>query len=115
MPFAGTFLAFASVGLVIAFVQVWKDKGLILYAGLIAALLKSMSPSAIILGPMIGILSEALILEVFLLLLGRNLIGYLVGGALAVLSALIHKIVSLLITYGFDLVIIVDQLYKYII
>lgn len=115
IPFAGTMLSFASVGLIIAFVQVWKNRGLILYAGLIAALLKSMSPSAIILGPMIGIFSEAVILELFLLLLGRNLLGYLVAGALAVLSALIHKIISLLVTYGFDLVIIIDQLYKYII
>jgi nucleoside-triphosphatase THEP1 len=115
MPFAGTFLSFASVGLIIAFVQVWKNKGLIIFAGLIAALLKSMSPSAIILGPMIGIFSEALILEVFLLLLGRNLFGYMIAGALAVLSALIHKIVSLLVTYGFDLVVIIDQLYKYLI
>jgi nucleoside-triphosphatase THEP1 len=114
MPFAGTFLAFSSVGLVIAFVQVWKDKGLIIYAGLIAALLKSISPSAIILGPMIGIFSEALILEVVLLLLGRNLLGYIIAGALAVLSALIHKIVSLLVTYGFDLVIIIEQLYEYL-
>ena len=110
-PFAGTILSFASVALVIAFLQVWDNKGLIWRAGLIAALLKSMSPSAIILGPMIGIFSEALILEFVIMLFGRNLLGYLLGGALAVLSALMHKLVSLLVTYGFDLVIIVDQLY----
>ncbi|MEN8224648.1 MAG: nucleoside-triphosphatase [Bacteroidota bacterium] len=115
VPFAGTMLSFASVGLIIAFVQVWKSKGLVWRAGLIAALLKSISPSAIILGPMVGIFTEAIIIELFIILLGRNILGYLVGGALAVLSALLHKIVSLLITYGFDLVIIVEQLYLYII
>lgn len=114
-PFAGSMLAVASVGLVIAFVQIWKERGLVLRAGLIAALLKSMSPSAIILGPMIGIFSEALILEFFMLLFGRNLLGYISGGAIAVLSALMHKVVSLLVTYGFDLVIIVEQFYLYII
>ena len=114
-PFAGTLLSFASVALIIAFVQVWDNKGLVWKAGLIAALLKSISPSAIILGPMIGIFSEALIIELFLLLFGRNLFAYMLAGAFAVLSALFHKIVSLLVTYGFDLVIIVDQLYKYII
>jgi nucleoside-triphosphatase THEP1 len=114
-PFAGTILSFASVALVIAFLQIWDNKGLIWKAGLIAALLKSMSPSAIILGPMIGIFSEALILEFMIMLLGRNMLAYLLGGAMAVLSALMHKLVSLLVTYGFDLVIIVDQLYKYII
>jgi len=114
-PFAGTILAFSSVGLIIAFVQVWKDRGLVIRAGLIAALLKSMSPSAIILGPMIGIFSEALIIEFFLLLLGRNLPAYMIAGGVAVLSALFHKIVSLLVTYGFDLIIIVEQLYQYMI
>ena len=114
-PFAGTILSFASVGLVIAFLQVWDNKGLVWRAGLIAALLKSMSPSAIILGPMIGIFTEALIIETFILLFGRNILAYILGGAVAVLSALFHKVVSLLVTYGFDLVIIVEQLYKYII
>jgi len=115
MPFAGTLLSFASVGLVIAFLQVWNMRGLVWRAGLIAALLKSLSPSAIILGPMIGIFSEALIIEFFILVFGRNLAGYIIGGAIAVLSALFHKIATLLVTYGFDLIIIVDQLYKYII
>jgi len=114
-PFAGTILAFSSVGLIIAFVQVWKDRGLVWRAGLIAALLKSMSPSAIILGPMIGIFSEALVIEFFLLVLGRNLPAYMIAGGFAVLSALFHKIISLLVTYGFDLIVIVDQLYKYLI
>ena len=114
-PFAGSLLAFSSVGLIIAFIQLWKDRGLVWRAGLIAALLKSMSPSAIILGPMIGIFSEAVIIELFLLILGRNLPGYLIAGGFAVLSALFHKIVSLLVTYGFDLVIIVEQLYKYLV
>ncbi len=115
VPFAGTILSFASVGLVIAFIQVWKDRGLVWRAGLVAALLKSISPSAIILGPMVGIFSEAVIIEFFLVLLGRNLPAYLLGGAFAVLSALIHKVVSLLVIYGFDLLVIVEQLYRYII
>jgi len=115
VPFAGTILSFASVAMIIAFVQVWRDKGLIWRAGLIAALLKSISPSAIIIGPMLGIFSEALILEFFILIFGRNLFAYMIGGAIAVLSALLHRIVTLLIMYGFDLLVIIDQLYKYII
>lgn len=115
IPFSGTILAFASVALLIGFVQVWRERGLVWKAGLIAALLKSISPSAIILGPMIGIFTEGLILELFMLILGRNLLGYMIGGAFAVMSALFHKVVSLLVTYGFDLLVIVDGLYKYII
>jgi len=115
IPFAGTILSFASVGLIIAFVQLWDNKGLVWKAGLIAALLKSISPSAVILGPMVGIFSEALILEFFMFLFGRNMLGYMLGGAFAVLSAPIHRVVTLLITYGFDLVVIADQFYKFII
>ena len=114
VPFAGTLLSFASVGLIIAFIQVWNNKGLVWRAGLIAALLKSISPSAVILGPMIGIFSEALIIELFISLLGRNIVSYILAGAFAVLSAPLHKVVTLLVTYGFDLLVIIEQLYKYI-
>jgi nucleoside-triphosphatase THEP1 len=113
IPLSGTILSFVSVFLLVSFVSGWKLKGLIWRAGLICALLKSISPSAIIFGPMIGIFSEALLLEVFIWLFGQNLPGYMIGGALAVLSALLHKLVSLLILYGFDLVRILEALYKY--
>lgn len=114
-PFAGSILAFASVGLIVAFSRYWSNPGLIWRAGLIAALLKSLSPSAIILGPMIGIFSEALIIQIFIWMFGRNLLAWSMGGGLAVLSALMHKVVSLLVTYGFDLVVIVEELYQFII
>ncbi|MBK7030395.1 MAG: hypothetical protein IPH45_14870 [Bacteroidales bacterium] len=112
-PLSGTLLSFASVMLVISFAAGWKQNGIIWRAGLICALLKSISPSAIILGPMIGIFTEALLLELAVLLLGHNLLAYSVGGALAVFSALLHKVVSLLILYGFDLVRILEALYTY--
>lgn len=113
IPVTGMIMSFVSVWLLITFMGIWKEKGLIWRAGLICALMKSISPSAIILGPMIGILSEALLLELFILLAGRNLIAYMIGGALAVLSTLVQKIVSLLITYGLDLVRLAEDLYRF--
>jgi nucleoside-triphosphatase THEP1 len=113
VPFSGTMLAIMSVYLIIAFVQIWDDRGLIWRAGLICALMKSVSPSAIILGPMTGIMLEALLLEVFIRLLGRNLVGYIAGGAVAVMSSLIHKAATLLILYGFDLVKILGDIYRF--
>jgi len=113
IPLSGTILSFISVWILISFLQIWKENGLVLRAGIICALLKSISPSAFILGPMIGIFSEALLIELFILILGKNLIGYLFGGAFAVLSALLHKIVSLLILYGFNLVKILSDLYTF--
>ncbi len=113
LPFAGTILAANATILMIAFYQMWPEKGLIWRAGLIAALMKSISPSAIILGPMIGIMSEALIIELFIRFFGNNLISLSVAGALSVSSALIHKIVSLLILYGLNIVKIYVNIFHF--
>jgi hypothetical protein len=104
LPFAGSMLAFTGTVLLLGFYQIWPQKGLIIRAGLITAVMKSVSPSAVILGPMTGIMFEAIVIEVAILLLGKNAVSYMLAGILSVSSALFHKIVSLLILYGFDLI-----------
>jgi hypothetical protein len=104
IPFAGSTLASFGIILMIAFAQIWPERGLIIRAGLICALMKSVSPSAVILGPMTGIMAEAILIEAGIYLFGRNLAGYLIGGAVALFSALIHKLLSLLILYGFNII-----------
>jgi nucleoside-triphosphatase THEP1 len=89
------------------------ERGLIGRAGVIAALMKSLSPSAIIFVPMIGIMSEAFILEFVLLLLGRTLPGFLIGGALAVMMVLVQKVLTFLVTYGWDIIVMLEQMYRY--
>ncbi len=71
IPLSGSILAFFGVVLLIAFYKNWPDKGLIWRAGLICALMKSISPSAVILGPMIGIFLEALLLQLSITVLGE--------------------------------------------
>jgi len=115
VPFSGTFLAAASIFLLVSFMQIWKEPGVIIRAGLICALMKSISPSAVIFGPMVGIFLEALILESITRLVGKNLVAYMIAGALAVSSTLIQKLVSLLITFGFDLVAIAKPFYFYLV
>ena len=80
LPFSGTILAVFSVILMISFLQVWNIKGLIWRAGIICGLMKSLSPSAVILGPMTGIMLEALVMDLFIYLIGRNMLGYLLAG-----------------------------------
>lgn len=113
VPFSGTILSFTSVFIIIAFIQFWNDRGLVWRAGLICALMKSISPSAVIIGPMIGILTEALVIELFIRITGKNLVSYMLGGGLAVASTLLHKLVSLLILYGMDLVKIFEGMVQY--
>lgn len=115
IPFAGTMLSMGAVFMLVAFIRHWPERGIIIRAGIIAALMKSVSPSAIILGPMIGILMEAVFLEISCLLLGRNIAGYILGGMLAVSWALFQKVLNLLILYGFDLVRIADAFYRFLV
>jgi nucleoside-triphosphatase THEP1 len=114
MPFAGTIMATASVFLMTAAAQVWTDKGLIWRTALVCALMKSVSPSAVLLSPMIGIFVEGVILQVSLRFLGRSWLGCAVGGALAVSYTLLQKIVSLTILYGMDLVRVFTALLQFV-
>jgi nucleoside-triphosphatase THEP1 len=113
IPMSGMILSFISVYLLISFLQVWKENGLIIRAGIICAFLKSISPSALIIGPMIGILTEAMLIEFYIFIFGKNLVGYLIGGAFAVLATLLQKVASLLILYGFDFIKILKDLYSF--
>lgn len=113
VPMTGTLMAFISVGILVSFSELWKERGIIWRASIIAALMKSISPSAIILGPMIGILMEGMLLSLGILALGRNKAGYALGGALAVLAVLFQKLAMLLITYGLNFVEIINNLFLY--
>lgn len=113
VPFAGTVMATASVFLITAAVQVWTDKGLIWRTALVCALTKSVSPSAVLLSPMIGIFLEGVILQVSLRLLGRGWPGCAAGGALAVSYTLLQKMVSLTIIYGIDLMRVFTELVRF--
>ncbi|MFH1119089.1 MAG: hypothetical protein V1775_04645 [Bacteroidota bacterium] len=113
IPFAGSILSAFAVMLMISFHRMWPLKGLIWRAGLICALMKSVSPSALILGPMIGIMSEALLLEFSLRIFGFNKAGYIAGGILGVGSALVHKVVSILILYGSDIIEVYLNIYRF--
>ncbi len=113
IPLAGTWLTMISIVFIVAFLQIWKDKGILWRAGLICALMKSVSPSAILIGPMIGIFSEAILMDASTRLFGRNFIAYAIGGSLAMLSTLMHKIVTLIIYYGFDIVKLIKNLYEF--
>jgi len=113
IPFAGSILSAFGVMLMVAFHRMWPVKGLIWRAGLICALMKSISPSAMILGPMIGIMTEALLIELSLRTIGSNKAGYLIGGIMGVSSALIHKVVSILILYGLSIFEVYLNIYHF--
>jgi len=114
LPFSGTILATFSVILMISFLQIWNENGIIWRAGLICGIMKSLSPSAVILGPMTGIMMEAMFMDLLIFLVGRNIIGYILAGITALLSAILHKLASLFILYGNDLVTIYVNLFEFL-
>lgn len=113
MPMSGTIMSFISVMLLVAFSGLWRERWIIFKAGIICALMKSVSPSAIIFGPMVGIMMEATLIEISLLLFGRNLFAYLIGGAFAVSGVLIQKVVHLLLAFGLNFAYIFSNLVAY--
>ena len=103
VPFSSIFLTSIGIILLISVSFQWKDKGLIWRSGLICALMKSVSPSAVIFGPMIAILSEALLLEFSVRIAGKNVVGFMLGSLLAMSWNFFQKIANYLIFYGFSI------------
>lgn len=112
IPFCGNILTAIGLIILISFAYTFKEKGIFWRAGLICALLKTLSPSAVIFGPMIAIFTEAVLLEIAVLILGRTYAGFIVGSVLAMSWNLVQKILSYILFYGFDIIEIYTGLVK---
>lgn len=100
MPFTGVLLASAGACLLVAQRQVLPRRGAALATGVVAALCKSMSPGGAILGPMLGILAEALLVELALMPAPRSVVAAVLAGALAATWAAFQKLVMQILFYG---------------
>ena len=113
VPFSGNVLTAIALVILISVSHKWREHGLYWRAGLICALMKAMSPSAIIFGPMIAIIAESLLLEASVRLFGRTFIGFIIGSMLAMSWNLFQKILNLVIFYGGKLVDLYSSLTDY--
>jgi len=104
VPFSGNMLTAIALVILIAVSYRWRQHGLYWRAGVICALMKAMSPSAIIFGPMIAIIMESVLLEVSVRLLGRTWLGFIIGSMLAMSWNLFQKVFNMIIFYGGNLV-----------
>jgi len=104
VPFSGNILTAIGIIILISINYTWSERGLFWRAGLICAIMKTLSPSAIIFGPMIAIMAESLLLELSVRLMGRTFAGYIIGAMLAMSWNLFHKIASYIISYGSNIV-----------
>ena len=113
IPFAGSLLAAFGVLVMTVGHRAHPERGLIWRSAVVCALMKSISPSAVILGPMIGIVVEGLLLEACVRVTAGRAVGYLAGGALAVSWALVQRVLNALIAFGPDVVRLYVEAYAY--
>lgn len=113
IPFSGNILTAIGIILLISISYNWKEKGLFWRAGLICAIMKTLSPSAVIFGPMIAIFSQGILLETFTRVFGRSIAGYIMGAIFAMSWNLFQKITNYIIFYGYNIVEIYKSLIEY--
>jgi hypothetical protein len=113
VPFSGNILTAIGIIILISVSYIWTEKGLFWRAGVICAIMKTMSPSAVIFGPMIAIFSEGVLLEISVRLLGKTFAGYILGAMLAMSWNLFQKIANFIIFYGFNIVDLYTNLIKF--
>lgn len=113
VPFSGNILTAIGIIILISIGYIWVERGLFWRAGLICALMKTMSPSAVIFGPMIAIFAEAFLLELSVRLLGRTIAGYAIGSMLAMSWNLVQKILNYIIFYGSNIIEVYSDLLKF--
>jgi nucleoside-triphosphatase THEP1 len=113
IPFAGSLLAAFGVLVMTAGHRTCPERGLIWRSAVVCALMKSLSPSAVILGPMIGIAMEGVLLEACVRATGGRAVGYLAGGAMAVTWALVQRVLNALIAFGPDVVRLYVEAYGF--
>lgn len=113
VPFSGNILTAIGIIILISASYKWKENGLFWRAGVICALLKTLSPSAVIFGPFVAILSEALILELSVRVLGRTIPGLIIGSIMAMSWNLFYKVFKLILFYGNNIIDVYTNLMKY--
>ena len=113
IPLSGNLLTSIGLVILISISYKWREKGLFWRAGLICALMKTLSPSAVIFGPMIAIFSQSVLLEIFVRVFGRTFVGYALGSMTAMSWNLFQKIINYIIFYGYNIIEIYKNLVAY--
>jgi ABC-type thiamin/hydroxymethylpyrimidine transport system permease subunit len=104
LPLSGALLATA--GLVIALIaRLFVPRaGATLFVGVVATILKLFSIGGVLIGPMVGILAEALLAEVVLTLAGRpRRTAFLLAGALGVVWTVVQPFFTGALLFGRDM------------
>jgi hypothetical protein len=107
IPFSGALLSAIGLTIVLVGRSFVPKKGSTLFIGVIAMLLKLFSLGGVIIGPMVGIFSEALVAEIVLSLTGKpRRVSFLLAGALGVTWTLLQPFVTGPLLFGRTLFVV---------
>lgn len=107
IPLSGVILA--AIGLTVALTgrAFVPHKGSTLFIGVIATFLKLFSLGGVIIGPMIGILTEALVAELVLSAMGKpRRLSFILAGALGVAWVLVQPFITNTLLFGRTLFVV---------
>jgi nucleoside-triphosphatase THEP1 len=113
VPMRGTILASIAVVIMTAVGYRFKLKGIYWRAGLLTAAMKTLSPSAVLLGPMVAITIQGILMELVISLGGTRRIVFILGGAVSITWNFAHLILGYWLYYGNDVVALGTSLVKY--
>ncbi len=113
VPMRGSILAAIGVMIMVSAGVRWKISGIFWRAGLITALMKSVSPSAVLLGPMTAIFMQGFIMDMVTRSGRHTKPAYIIGGGLAIAWNFFQLILGYLLYYGYDAVELYNRLIKY--
>lgn len=113
IPFSGNILTAIGLVILISASYKWREKGIYWRAGIICAMLKTLSPSAVIFGPMVAILSEAALLEISVQIFGHTIPAFMLGSMLAMSWNLFQKLFNYIIFYGSNIVEVYTRIMQY--
>jgi hypothetical protein len=100
IPFAGLLMAAVGVLCLVTARRLYPAVGMSLLMGVVAALLKVFSLGGFVIGPMIGILAEATVVELAMTATGSTAAGAITGGALALATAPLQRLLWVLVVVG---------------
>jgi len=113
VPMRGTILASIAVIIMSAVGYRFRLKGIYWRAGLLTAAMKTMSPSAVLLGPMMAITIQGLLMEIVITTGGTRRIMFILGGAVSITWNFVHLILGYWLYYGNDVVALGSSLVQY--
>ncbi|KAF5034386.1 NTPase [anaerobic digester metagenome] len=113
VPMRGTILASIAVIIMTAVGYRFRLKGIYWRAGLLTAAMKTLSPSAVLLGPMMAITIQGLLMEIVITTGGTRRIMFILGGAISITWNFAHLILGYWLYYGNDVVALGSSLVQY--